>query len=73
MTLAGDELEDFKRTYENAFQKRLSDDEARELAERLKDLYRTVLRRSAPAGEEPRPINPSWEGKESPAIDPPEL
>jgi hypothetical protein len=70
MTLAGDELEDFKRTYENAFQVRLSDEEAHELAERLKDLYRTVLRRSAPDGAEPRPVQPPWAGNKGSAAPP---
>ena len=70
MTLAGDELEDFKRTYENAFQVRLSDEEARELAERLKELYRTVLRRSTSAAEEPRAIELPWAKGKKAAEDP---
>jgi hypothetical protein len=61
-------LEDFKRSYENAFDKRLSDEEARELQEELLHLYKVVLRRSTPPGEEPRPPRPPWENQ---PIDPP--
>lgn len=68
MTLSGDQLEDFKKTYENAFDIWLSDNDAQELAERLKHLYRTVLLRSAPPGEEPRDVRPPWDGDDTPPL-----
>lgn len=63
MILSSEELEDFKKTYENAFDIRLSDEGAHELADELKQLYRTVLRRSTPINETPRQVRPPWEGQ----------
>jgi hypothetical protein len=61
MTLTPGELEDFKVRYEHAFNIRLSDGEALDLADRLEELYRIVLDRSAGAEDVPRhPIKPWW-------------
>lgn len=61
MTLTPGELEDFKARYEHAFNTRLSDGEALDLADRLEELYRIVLDRSAGAEDVPRhPIKPWW-------------
>ena len=61
MTLTPEELEDFKARYEHAFNTRLSDGEALDLADRLEELYRLVLDRSAGAEDVPRhPIKPWW-------------
>jgi len=60
MSLSPEELEEFKTRYENAFNIRLSDGEALDLAARLEELYRIVLNRSAEPGEIPRAPNPSW-------------
>lgn len=60
MSLSEDELEEFKTRYEHVFGTRLSDDEALDLADRLEELYRIVLRRSAAPSERPRPVAPPW-------------
>jgi len=61
MTLSPEELEDFKARYEHAFNVRLSDGEALDLADRLEELYRIVLDRSADAEDVPQhPIKPWW-------------
>lgn len=44
MPLAGDELEDFIRTYENAFNERITPEEANEMFSRLLHLYRRIKR-----------------------------
>lgn len=60
MSLSPQELEEFKTRYEHAFNIRLSDGEALDLADRLEELYRIVLNRSAEPGELPRAPNPPW-------------
>lgn len=60
MSLSPKELEEFKTRYEHAFNIRLSDGEALDLADRLEELYRIVLNRSAEPGEMPRAPNPPW-------------
>lgn len=60
MSLAPEELEEFKTRYEHAFNMRLSDGEALDLADRLEELYRIVLYRSAEPGELPRVPCPPW-------------
>lgn len=60
MSLSPGELEEFKTRYEHAFNIRLSDGEALDLADRLEELYRIVLNRSAGPGEMPRVHNPPW-------------
>ena len=63
MPLSPQELEEFKTRYEHAFNIRLSDGEALDLADRLEELYRIVLNRSAEPGEMPRAPNPRWRPK----------
>ena len=60
MSLSPKELEEFKTRYQHAFNIRLSDGEALDLADRLEELYRLVLSRSAEPGEMPRAPNPPW-------------
>ena len=60
MTLTPEELEDFKARYEHAFNIRLSDGEALDLADRLEELYRIVLDRSAGAEDVPRTHSAPW-------------
>lgn len=60
MTLTPHELEDFKARYEHAFNVRLSDGEALDLADRLEELYRIVLDRSADPKDLPRAPSPPW-------------
>lgn len=60
MSLSPEELEEFKTRYEHAFNIRLSDGEALDLVDRLEELYRIVLDRSADPGEMPRAPNPPW-------------
>lgn len=60
MSLAPEELEEFKKRYEHAFTIRLSDGEALDLADRLEELYRIVLDRSAEPDEIPRASSPPW-------------
>ncbi|MDQ7842082.1 MAG: hypothetical protein RDU83_13840 [bacterium] len=60
MTLSPAELEDFKARYEHAFNIRLSDGEAFDLADRLEELYRIVLDRSADAEDVPRTHSAPW-------------
>lgn len=60
MSLSPKELEEFKSRYQHAFNIRLSDGEALDLADRLEELYRIVLNRSAEPGELPRAPNPPW-------------
>ncbi|HYC99552.1 hypothetical protein [Brevundimonas sp.] len=60
MTLTPEELEDFKTRYEHAFNIRLSDGEALDLADRLEELYRIVLNRSTDPEELPRAPSPPW-------------
>lgn len=60
MSLSFDELEVFKTRYQHAFNIRLSDEEALDLADRLEELYRVVLDRSAGPGELPRAPIPPW-------------
>lgn len=60
MTLSPEELEEFKTRYQHAFNIRLSDGEALDLADRLEELYRIVLNRSAEPGEMPRAPSPLW-------------
>lgn len=60
MTLSPEELEDFKARYEHAFNVRLSDGEALDLADRLEELYRIVLDRSAGPDQLPRAPKPPW-------------
>lgn len=60
MSLSPEELEEFKKRYEHAFNIRLSDGEALDLADRLEELYRIVLNRSAEPGEMPRAPSPPW-------------
>jgi hypothetical protein len=60
MSLSPNELEEFKMRYEHAFNIRLSDGEALDLADRLEELYRIVLDRSAAAGRGPRPESEPW-------------
>lgn len=60
MSLSPEELEEFKTRYQHAFNIRLSDGEALDLADRLDELYRIVLNRSAEPGELPRAPNPPW-------------
>lgn len=60
MTLSPAELEDFKARYEHAFNIRLSDGEALDLADRLEELYRIVLDRSADAEDVPRTDSAPW-------------
>lgn len=66
MSLSADELEEFKTRYEHVFGTHLSDDEALDLADRLEELYRIVLRRSAAPGEAPRPVAPPWRDEAAP-------
>ncbi len=63
MSLSPEELEEFKRRYEHAFNIRLADGEALDLAGRLEELYRIVLNRSAGPGEMPRAPSPPWRPK----------
>jgi len=66
MSLSPKELEEFKGRYEHAFNIRLTDGEALDLADRLEELYRIVLDRSAGAEDVPRhPIKPWWRRPES--------
>lgn len=66
MSLSPKELEEFKTRYEHAFNIRLSDGQALDLADRLEELYRIVLDRSAGAEDVPRhPIEPWWRRPES--------
>lgn len=67
MSLSPEELEEFKTRYDHAFDIRLSDGEALDLADRLEELYRIVLNRSAKPGELPRAPNPSW--RPAPEVD----
>lgn len=60
MSLSPEELEGFKTRYQHAFNIRLSDGEALDLADRLEELYRLVLNRSAGPGETPRAPDPPW-------------
>lgn len=60
MSLSSDELDAFKTRYQHVFNIRLSDEEALDLADRLEELYRVVLNRSAEPGEMPRAPNPPW-------------
>lgn len=60
MSLSPEELEEFKTRYEHAFNIRLSDGEALDLADRLEELYRIVLNRSAGPDEMPRAPSPPW-------------
>ena len=60
MPLSPKELEEFKKRYEHAFNIQLSDGEALDLADRLEDLYRIVLDRSAEPDELPRAPSPPW-------------
>lgn len=60
MSLSREELEEFKTRYEHAFNIRLSDGEALDLADRLEELYRIVLNRSAAPEDMPRAPNPPW-------------
>lgn len=60
MTLSPEELEEFKTRYQHAFNIRLSDGEALDLADRLEELYRIVLNRSAGPDEMPRAPSPPW-------------
>ncbi|MEJ6789515.1 hypothetical protein BrevBR_08165 [Brevundimonas sp. BR2-1] len=60
MPLSPDEIEEFKKRYEHAFNIKLSDGEALDLADRLEELYRIVLDRSAAPDELPRAPNPPW-------------
>lgn len=60
MSLSPEELDEFKTRYQHAFNIRLSDGEAVDLADRLEELYRTVLNRSAEPGEMPRAPTPPW-------------
>ena len=75
MSLSPKELEEFKTRYQHAFNIRLSDGEALDLADRLEELYRLVLSRSAEPGEMPRAPNPPWrsqpqrEGEENPSTE----
>ncbi|WP_439476940.1 hypothetical protein [Brevundimonas sp.] len=63
MSLPPEELKEFKTRYEHAFNIRLSDGEALDLADRLEELYRIVLSRSVEAGEMPRVPSPPWHPK----------
>lgn len=63
MSLSQEELSEFKTRYEYAFNIRLSDGEAFDLADRLEELYRIVLNRSAEPGEMPRGTSPPWRPK----------
>lgn len=66
MSLSPKEVEEFKMRYEHTFNTRLSDGEALDLADRLEELYRIVLGRSANAEDVPRhPIKPWWRRPES--------
>lgn len=60
MSLSREEIEEFKKRYEHAFNIRLSDGEALDLADRLEELYRVVLDRSAAPDELPRAPEPPW-------------
>ena len=60
MSLFPAEIEEFKKRYEHAFNIKLSDGEAVDLADRLEDLYRIVLDRSAAPDELPRAPRPPW-------------
>jgi len=60
MSLSPKELKEFKTRYEHAFDIRLSDEEALDLADRLEEFYRIVLNRSAEPSEMPRAPNPPW-------------
>lgn len=63
MSFSPEELEEFKTRYDRAFNIRLSDGEAFELADRLEGLYRIVLNRSAEPCEMPRAPSPPWRPK----------
>lgn len=73
MSLSADELREFKTRYEHVFNRRLSDDEALDLADRLEELYRIVLRRSAAPAATPRPVAPPWRMKSEPLSDSPDV
>ena len=60
MSLQLNEIEDFKKHYEHAFNVHLSDEEAVELADRLDELYRIILDRSSGAEDVPRHPIPPW-------------
>lgn len=60
MALTPQELEEFKTHYQHAFNVRLSDGEALDLADRLEELYRIVLDRSAGAEDVPRTHSAPW-------------
>ncbi len=60
MSLSPRELEEFKMRYEHAFNIRLSDGEALDLADRLEELYRIVINRSTEQSEMPRAPKPPW-------------
>ena len=60
MALTPEELEEFKTHYEHAFNVRLSDGEAVDLADRLEELYRIVLDRSAGAEDVPKTSVAPW-------------
>lgn len=60
MALTPEELEEFKTHYQHAFNVRLSDGEALDLAGRLEELYRIVLDRSAEAEDVPRTHSAPW-------------
>lgn len=51
MPLSGDELEDFIKTYENAFNERITAEEANEMFSRLLHLYRRIKRMPAASDE----------------------
>lgn len=65
MSLSPTELEEFKTRYEHAFNIRLSDGEALDLADRLEELYRIVLNRSAAAEDVPRDPLPPWKSTDA--------
>ena len=73
MSLSADELREFKTRYEHVFGMRLSDDEALDLADRLEELYRIVLRRSAAPAATPRPVAPPWRTKSDRLTDMPDV
>lgn len=66
MSLSPAELEEFKKRYEHAFNIKLSDGEALDLADRLEELYRIVLDRSTAQDELPRAPNPPWRPEPNP-------
>lgn len=73
MALSADELREFKTRYEHVFGMHLSDEEAFDLADRLEELYRIVLRRSAPPAVTPRPVAPPWRAKSDRLPNPPDV